>query len=137
MEANDSGSAAEAYVKMKAAVMGVVQAHFRPEFINRLDELVVFHPLGRAQIREIARIQTAYLAKRLAERQLRIELSDAALDLLGSAGFDPVYGARPLKRAIQQQLENPLATRILKGEFQAGELIHVDAKGGALVFQRD
>jgi ATP-dependent Clp protease ATP-binding subunit ClpB len=137
MEANDSGSAAEAYVKMKAAVMGVVQAHFRPEFINRLDELVVFHPLGRAQIREIARIQTAYLARRLAERQLRIELSDAALDLLGSTGFDPVYGARPLKRAIQQQLENPLATRILKGEFLAGELIRVDAKGSALVFQRD
>jgi ATP-dependent Clp protease ATP-binding subunit ClpB len=122
---------------MKAAVMGVVQAHFRPEFINRLDELVVFHPLGRSQIREIARIQTAYLAKRLGERQLRIELSDSALDLLGSSGFDPVYGARPLKRAIQQQLENPLATAILSGTYTAGDLIRVDAQGGALVFRHD
>ncbi|WP_147696164.1 AAA family ATPase, partial [Vogesella mureinivorans] len=118
-----AGDSEEDYMKMKAAVMGVVQAHFRPEFINRLDELVVFHPLGRAQIREIARIQTSYLAKRLADRQLKIEISDAALDLLGSVGFDPVYGARPLKRAIQQQLENPLATRILRGEFAPGEQI--------------
>ncbi len=131
-----AGDSEEDYMKMKAAVMGVVQAHFRPEFINRLDELVVFHPLGRAQIREIARIQTSYLAKRLADRQLKIEISDAALDLLGSVGFDPVYGARPLKRAIQQQLENPLATRILRGEFAPGEQIRVEAKGSALVFER-
>jgi ATP-dependent Clp protease ATP-binding subunit ClpB len=131
-----AGDTEEDYMKMKAAVMGVVQAHFRPEFINRLDELVVFHPLGRAQIREIARIQTSYLAKRLADRQLKIEISDAALDLLGSVGFDPVYGARPLKRAIQQQLENPLATRILRGEFAPGEQIRVEAKGSELVFER-
>jgi len=131
-----AGDTEEDYMKMKAAVMGVVQAHFRPEFINRLDELVVFHPLGRAQIREIARIQTSYLAKRLADRQLKIEISDAALDLLGSVGFDPVYGARPLKRAIQQQLENPLATQILRGEFAPGEQIRVEAKGSALVFER-
>ena len=131
-----AGDTDEDYMKMKAAVMGVVQAHFRPEFINRLDELVVFHPLGRAQIREIARIQTSYLAKRLADRQLRIEISDAALDLLGSVGFDPVYGARPLKRAIQQQLENPLATRILRGEFAPGEQIRVETKGSELVFER-
>jgi ATP-dependent Clp protease ATP-binding subunit ClpB len=131
-----AGDTDEDYMKMKAAVMGVVQAHFRPEFINRLDELVVFHPLGRAQIREIARIQTSYLAKRLADRQLKIEISDAALDLLGSVGFDPVYGARPLKRAIQQQLENPLATRILRGEFAPGEQIRVETKGSELVFER-
>ena len=131
-----AGDTDEDYMKMKAAVMGVVQAHFRPEFINRLDELVVFHPLGRAQIREIARIQTSYLAKRLADRQLKIEISDAALDLLGSVGFDPVYGARPLKRAIQQQLENPLATRILRGEFAPGEQIRVEAKGNELAFER-
>ncbi|WP_395791359.1 ATP-dependent chaperone ClpB [Aquimonas sp.] len=137
LDTDDRPAAAEAYTKMKAAVMGVVQAHFRPEFINRLDELVVFHPLGRSQIREIARIQTAYLAKRLGERQLRIELSDSALDLLGSSGFDPVYGARPLKRAIQQQLENPLATAILSGTYTAGDLIRVDAQGGALVFRHD
>jgi ATP-dependent Clp protease ATP-binding subunit ClpB len=131
-----AGDSEEDYMKMKAAVMGVVQAHFRPEFINRLDEMVVFHPLGKAQIRDIARIQTAYLAKRLAERQLRIEISDSALELLGNVGFDPVYGARPLKRAIQQQLENPLATRILSGEFVPGDCIGVEADHGRLVFTR-
>ncbi|MCQ4164436.1 ATP-dependent chaperone ClpB [Tahibacter harae] len=124
----------EGYTQIKAAVMGVVQAQFRPEFINRLDEIVVFRPLEAAQIRAIARIQTASLAKRLAERQLRLEISDAALDLLGQAGFDPVYGARPLKRAIQQQLENPLARQILEGRFAAGETVTVDAQGGHLVF---
>ncbi len=122
------------YTQMKAAVMGVVQAHFRPEFINRLDEIVVFRPLEKAQIRQIARIQTEALARRLAERQLTLVLSDKALDLLGNVGFDPVYGARPLKRAIQQQLENPLAREILEGRFTAGDTIEVDAEGGHLVF---
>lgn len=124
----------EGYTQIKAAVLGVVQAHFRPEFINRLDELVVFRPLERAQIRRIAAIQTEYLAKRLAERQLKLSLSEAALDLLGSVGFDPVYGARPLKRAIQQQLENPLARQILEGRFVAGDTVSVDADGARLVF---
>jgi ATP-dependent Clp protease ATP-binding subunit ClpB len=130
------GDTPEAYTQMKAAVMGVVQAHFRPEFINRLDEIVVFHPLDKAQIREIARIQTQYLGKRLAERGIRIELADSALQLLGNVGFDPVYGARPLKRAIQQQLENPLATKILSGEFTSGDTIHVEASGGQLAFRK-
>jgi ATP-dependent Clp protease ATP-binding subunit ClpB len=121
---------------MKAAVMGVVQAHFRPEFINRLDDIVVFHPLDKAQIREIARIQLKGLEKRLGERGLRIELEDSALQLLGNVGFDPVYGARPLKRAIQQQLENPLAQKILAGEFASGDTIRVGASGGGLVFTR-
>ncbi len=137
--ANDSSTdsdSAEAYTQMKAGVMAVVQAHFRPEFINRLDEIVVFHPLDKAQILEIARFQTQYLAKRLAERQIGIEISEKALALLGNVGFDPVYGARPLKRAIQQQLENPLATKILSGEFVAGDTIAVDAEGGALVFRK-
>jgi ATP-dependent Clp protease ATP-binding subunit ClpB len=125
----------EAYTQMKAAVMGVVQAHFRPEFINRLDDIVVFHPLDKAQIREIARIQLRGLEKRLAERGIRIELSDKAFDLLGNVGFDPVYGARPLKRAIQQQIENPLAQEILSGAFGSGDLVQVDAEGGKLVFQ--
>src|SRR6185437_65343 len=116
--------------------MGVVQGHFRPEFINRLDEIVVFHPLDKKQIREIARLQTQYLAKRLRERQIDIEISDAALMLLGNAGFDPVYGARPLKRAIQAQLEHPLATKILSGEFGAGDTVQVDAEGGKLVFRK-
>lgn len=127
---------AEAYTQMKAAVMGVVQAHFRPEFINRLDDIVVFHPLDKAQIREIARIQLKGLEKRLGERGLRIELEDSALQLLGNVGFDPVYGARPLKRAIQQQLENPLAQKILSGEFASGDTIRVGASGGGLVFTR-
>ncbi len=137
---SDNGGAdvesAEAYTQMKAAVMGVVQAHFRPEFINRLDDIVVFHPLDKAQIREIARIQLKGLEKRLGERGLRIELEDSALQLLGNVGFDPVYGARPLKRAIQQQLENPLAQKILSGEFVSGDTIRVAASGGGLVFTR-
>lgn len=126
----------EGYMQIKAAVMGVVQAQFRPEFINRLDEIVVFRPLEQAQIRQIARIQTASLGKRLAERQLKLLISDAALDLLGQAGFDPVYGARPLKRAIQQQLENPLAKQILEGRFSAGDTVTVDVQAGQLSFGR-
>jgi len=114
----------------------VVQAHFRPEFINRLDDIVVFHPLDKAQIGEIAKIQLRGLEKRLGERGLRIELSDQALALLGNAGFDPVYGARPLKRAIQAQIENPLATRILSGEFGNGDVIRVDVESGHLVFRK-
>jgi len=123
------------YLQMKASVLGVVQAHFRPEFINRLDELVVFRPLQKSQIRRIALIQLTALEKRLAERQLKLEISEKALDLLGNVGFDPVYGARPLKRAIQQQLENPLAKEILEGRYAPGSTIAVDAAGGHLVFQ--
>src|SRR5690606_24877253 len=126
----------EAYVQMKAAVMGAVQAHFRPEFINRLDEIVVFHPLRREQIRAIAGIQVERLRRRLVDRDLAVEIDESALELLGPAGFDPVYGARPLKRAIQQKLENPLAQKILAGEFKAGDTIRVGASGGELVFAR-
>lgn len=127
---------AEAYTQMKAAVMGVVQAHFRPEFINRLDDIVVFHPLDKAQIKSIARIQLSGLEKRLHERGIRLELDDSALALLGNVGFDPVYGARPLKRAIQQQLENPLAQKILAGEFGSGDTVRVRAEGGTLAFDK-
>ena len=132
---DSSGDTPEGYTQMKAAVMGVVQAHFRPEFINRLDDMVVFHPLDKAQIREIAKIQLNGLEKRLAERGLKLALSDNALTLLANIGFDPVYGARPLKRAIQQQLENPLASKILSAEFVSGDTIHVEAEGGRLVFR--
>jgi len=125
----------ENYDRMKSAVMDVVGAHFRPEFINRIDEAVVFHPLGREQIRSITTIQIGYLRKRLAERELGLELSEAALDRLGEAGFDPVYGARPLKRAIQQQLENPLAQQILAGRFHPGQVIQVDVDAGQLLFR--
>ncbi|MGV8923562.1 MAG: ATP-dependent chaperone ClpB [Thermomonas sp.] len=133
---DDGVDTPEAYTQMKAAVMGVVQAHFRPEFINRLDDIVVFHSLDKAQIREIAKIQLRGLEKRLGERGIGIELTDAAYALLANVGFDPVYGARPLKRAIQQQLENPLATQILSGGFGSGDTIKVDAEGGKLVFTK-
>ena len=126
----------EAHIQMKAAVMGVVQGHFRPEFINRLDDIVVFHPLSKPQIRQIARIQLKGLEKRLDERGLKLELSDEALGLLADVGFDPVYGARPLKRAIQQQVENPLAQKILEGGFASGDTVRVGAEGGRLVFEK-
>src|SRR5580700_7784798 len=124
------------YTRMKSAVMEVVQQSFRPEFINRIDDIVVFHPLGTRQIRAIVDIQLLYLRKRLTERNMDLTLDDAARDLLGEAGFDPVYGARPLKRAIQQQIENPLATRILQGEFVPGDRIRVTAQDGELGFAK-
>jgi ATP-dependent Clp protease ATP-binding subunit ClpB len=124
------------YAKMKAAVLEIVGQHFRPEFVNRVDEIVVFHPLGREHIRRIVDIQVGYLRKRLADREIGLELDDAARDKLGEAGFDPVYGARPLKRAIQQQLENPLAQRILRGDFGPGSTVQVTVKDGALAFER-
>ena len=135
-DADENGDSPQAYTQMKAAVMASVQAHFRPEFINRLDDIVVFHPLGQAQIRLIARIQTEYLSKRLLDRQITLTITDAALALIGNVGFDPVYGARPLKRAIQQQLENPLANKILSGQFGQGDTVTVDAEGGVLVFRK-
>jgi ATP-dependent Clp protease ATP-binding subunit ClpB len=124
------------YVRMKAEVMERVQAHFRPEFINRIDDIVVFHPLGEEQIRSIVDIQLAGLRKRLAERDLVLVLADDARDMLGEAGFDPVYGARPLKRAIQQQIENPLAELILRGQFAPGDRIVVAVEDGALHFEK-
>ncbi len=126
----------ENYEKMKSAVMEVVSQHFRPEFINRIDEAVVFHPLGKEQIRSICNIQISYLKDRLHERDIELEISEAALDKLGEVGFDPVYGARPLKRAIQHQLENPLAQDILAGRFGPGDVIKVDVKDGQLVFSK-
>ena len=126
----------ENYDRMKKAVLEIVGQHFRPEFINRIDDIVVFHPLAREHIRRIVEIQTGYLRRRLGERDIKIELETKALDLLGEAGFDPVYGARPLKRAIQQQLENPLAQRILAGEFMPGDTIKVAAKDGTLVMRK-
>ena len=126
----------QGYDVMKQAVMDVVGHHFRPEFINRVDEIVVFHPLDRRQIRAIASIQIEGLRARLADREMTLEITDQALDLLGNVGFDPVFGARPLKRAIQQKLENGLAQRILAGEFAPGQTIKVDAAAGELTFSR-
>jgi len=126
----------ENYDAMKAAVMEVVGGHFRPEFINRVDDVVVFHPLGREQIRSITSIQLDDLRSRMAERDLKLEVSEAALDRLGEAGFDPVYGARPLKRAIQHQVENPLAQSILSGQFLPGDTVRVDVVDDALSFSK-
>jgi len=125
------------YPVMKAAVMEKVSQQFRPEFINRIDEAVVFHPLGREQIRAISGIQIELLRKRLLDREIGFEITDEALDLLGEAGFDPVYGARPMKRAIQQQLENPLAQDILAGNFAAGDTIKVDVDNEGLRFLKN
>jgi len=128
-------SGEDQYEAMKSALMEIVGSHFRPEFINRVDDVVVFHPLGRDHIRKIVDIQLGYLHERLAERDMRIHLSDAARDRLADAGFDPVYGARPLKRAIQQQVENPLANEILAGRFKPGDLIEVVVEDDQLDFQ--
>ena len=124
------------YDRMKAAVLEIVQQHFRPEFINRVDDIVVFHPLAREHLRSIVDIQVGYLRKRLADRDIELQLDDRARDLLGEAGFDPVYGARPLKRAIQQQIENPLAQKILRGEFGPGDKVQVGAADGQLTFTK-
>ena len=125
------------YTEMKSQVMSVVSQHFRPEFINRVDDMIVFHPLLREQLHEIAQIQIAILSARLAARDLTLRVTDAAIDKLSTAAFDPMYGARPLKRTIQAQLENPLAQQILSGQFAPGDTIVADVTGGDWVFRSD
>lgn len=124
------------YFEMKEAVMGVVGKHFRPEFINRIDEIVVFHPLDEEQIRIIAKIQINRLRSRLAEREYGISITDEALDYLAATGYDPVYGARPLKRSIQQHIENPLSEEILSGKFLPGDTIEIGLKDNRIVFSK-
>jgi ATP-dependent Clp protease ATP-binding subunit ClpB len=124
----------ENYQTMKSAVMDVVGAHFRPEFINRVDETVVFHPLAKDELAGIAGIQLELLNRRLAEHDLNLVLSDAVMDKLLEVGFDPVYGARPLKRTIQQLIENPLAESILAGKFAPGDSISGDLEADLVVF---
>ena len=126
--------ATEGYDAMKAAVIEIVGQHFRPEFINRVDEMVVFHPLDQEQIKLIAGIQLGNLHKRLESHDFDLEFSDEALELLAEAGFDPVYGARPLKRAIQQEIENPLAQKILSGELTPGSTIKIGVDDGKFIF---
>ena len=128
--------AGDDYQVIKLAVLAEVRNYFRPEFINRIDEVVVFHPLGEEHIKSIARIQLGYLAKRLAAHDMTLEVTDAALAEIAKAGFDPVYGARPLKRAIQARIENPLAKEILAGRFGPKDVIRVDARGGEIVFEK-
>ncbi|WP_113954978.1 ATP-dependent chaperone ClpB [Arenicella xantha] len=124
------------YASMKERVMESVRAHFRPEFINRVDDIVVFHSLDRSHVRKISIIQVDILRRRLEQQNIKLDITDEALDIVGAAGFDPVYGARPLKRSIQTMLENPLAQRLLAGEFMPGDVVQVDAKDGELCFQK-
>jgi ATP-dependent Clp protease ATP-binding subunit ClpB len=122
--------------EMRESVMADLRRAFRPEFLNRLDETIIFHRLDRAQVREIVGIQLRRFEERLRDRDMHLLLSDDAKDLLANLGFDPTYGARPLKRAIQQHLENPLAQAFLAGEFGPGDTIRAEAKDGELVFER-
>jgi ATP-dependent Clp protease ATP-binding subunit ClpB len=121
---------------VKMAVMAEVQQHFRPEFINRIDEIVVFHALDEKNIGAIAKIQLRILEERLHRMDMRLDVTEAALQQIAEAGFDPVYGARPLKRAIQQQIENPLSKQILQGKFGPDDVILVDVRNGELVFEK-
>ncbi|MEY4481827.1 MAG: ATP-dependent chaperone ClpB [Pseudomonadota bacterium] len=123
--------------KLKTAVMGEVKDHFRPEFLNRIDEMVVFHGLDQKNIASIAKIQLKRLTERLAKMEMVLEISDAALAKIAEAGYDPVFGARPLKRAIQQYIENPIAKLILEGKFGPKDIVPVDIdKKGAFLFDR-
>ncbi len=121
---------------IKEAVMGEVRKAFRPEFVNRIDEIVVFHALDARHIASIARIQLKRLEQRLAAQEMKLEVSEAALAEIAKAGFDPLYGARPLKRAIQQQIENPVAKLVLEGRFGPQDIVPVDVRGGRFTFER-
>jgi ATP-dependent Clp protease ATP-binding subunit ClpB len=124
------------YQVLKLAVMAEVKNFFRPEFINRIDEVVVFHPLKDEHIAGIARIQLERLEKRLARHDMALKVTDAALMEIAKVGYDPVYGARPLKRAIQEHIENPLAKYLLEGRFGPKDTIVVDVRGGQFVFEK-
>jgi ATP-dependent Clp protease ATP-binding subunit ClpB len=124
------------YQVIKLAVMGEVKAQFRPEFVNRIDEIVVFHALDQKHIKSIAKLQIALLEKRLAKMEIKLAVSDAALQQIAASGFDPVYGARPLRRAIQSEIENPLAKRILEGQFAAKDQVSIDCVKGKLQFEK-
>jgi len=124
------------YDAIKPTVLGVVAKHFRPEFLNRIDDVVVFHPLGREHMAAIAEIQLNSLRARLRDQELGLELTSAAIERLTEQGYDPVYGARPLKRAIQRSIENPLAGELLSGRFHPGDLVRVDVDGDAFKFER-
>lgn len=124
------------YQAIKQAVMGEVKTYFRPEFINRIDEVVVFHSLDEAHIKSIAKIQLSNLGARLAQMEMKLVVSESALAKLAEAGFDPIFGARPLKRAIQSQIENPLSRELLEGHFSAGDTILVKYGDGSMQFSK-
>ncbi len=135
-QAQHDGNSNTLNERIHQEVMSIVGQHFRPEFINRIDETVIFNPLSKDMVRLIADIQVKRLAKRVADKQLTLKVSEAGLDFLTQVGFDPVYGARPLKRAIQRELENPLATALLSGQFGVGDVIHADVEDSAFVFNK-
>jgi ATP-dependent Clp protease ATP-binding subunit ClpB len=131
-----SRSGAELDEGTRRQVTDVLRQHFRPEFLNRIDDIIFFHGLGREHIRAIIDIQLARLARRLEDRKIRLELTDAARDLIIEDGYDPSFGARPLKRTIQRHVLDPLAMRVLEGEFGEGDTIRIDATGGRLTFSK-
>jgi ATP-dependent Clp protease ATP-binding subunit ClpB len=122
--------------QMRELVLEALRLHFKPEFLNRVDDILIFHRLTKEQLRDIVILQMARLRKLLAERQLDLELTDAARDFLAEVGYDPVYGARPLRRAIQHHLQDKLAPMLLSGQFKEGDTIQVDANAAGLTFHR-
>ena len=124
------------YEEMRSRVLEAMRNNFRPEFLNRIDEIIIFHPLDRSELREIVKLQVQRLEQRLSDRKMALKLSDAALDFLAEVGYDPVYGARPLKRAIQRELETQIAKAILRSEFTTGDTIFVDVENERLAFKR-
>jgi ATP-dependent Clp protease ATP-binding subunit ClpB len=132
MGANDERS----YAEMKSTVMDILRRSFRPEFLNRIDEIVVFHSLSRENIMDITRLQLSYLAKRIRERGITLEFTDRAISFLAEKGYDVNFGARPLKRVIQNLVETPLAKEIIKGNFAEGDTIVVNVEGEGLIFKK-
>jgi ATP-dependent Clp protease ATP-binding subunit ClpB len=126
----------EQYDVMRSRVMDAMRSQFRPEFLNRIDEIIIFHALKQNQLREIVKIQVQRLSQRLSDRKIALKLSEAALDFLAAVGYDPVYGARPLKRAIQRELETQIAKSILRGDFSENDTIFVDVENERLAFKR-
>jgi len=124
------------YDEMRGRVVEAMRANFRPEFLNRVDEFIIFHTLQKSELRNIIKIQIQRLEERLSDRKMALKLSDSALDFLADVGYDPVYGARPLKRAIQRELETAIAKAILRGEFNDGDTIYVDVENERLSFKR-
>jgi ATP-dependent Clp protease ATP-binding subunit ClpB len=124
------------YNEMRNRVMEAMRGSFRPEFLNRIDEVIIFHALQKHQLRTIVQLQTQRLEKRLAERQMSLKISESAIDFVADIGYDPVYGARPLKRAIQRELETQIAKAILRSQFSNGDTIFVDVENERLVFKR-
>jgi ATP-dependent Clp protease ATP-binding subunit ClpB len=122
--------------KVRPLVLEELRQHLRPEFLNRIDEVIVFRPLGLEEIKQVVDIQSAHLRKRLADKRITLELTDGAKALLAREGFDPVFGARPLKRTLQRRVQDPLALRLLEGEFQPGDTVRVDALGDELTFRK-